>query len=336
VTGSKGPQLRRRRVLSSLTAVGLAAPAAGLAQTNAGPHRIGVLTGLNEDDPENQRRIMALVRRLAELGWSSPHIKFDFRTTPDPARMRPLAAEIVSLSPDVIVVHSNAFLSSLREVNRGIPTVFVQVADPVGGGFVDNLARPGGGITGFSSLNSEIGGKWIELLKQAAPFVTRALVLFHRESASNRAFLKSAEGAAKVLDVQLTPTSVQGPKDIEAAVMSYNYSGGAGLVVMPSPVTGSNALLLGGLAARQRLPSVYPFRFFVSDGGGLMAYGVDTIDLYVRAADYVDRILRGDKPADLPVQEPTKFQLVINLRAAQAIGLVIPPMLLARADEVIE
>jgi len=273
---------------------------------------------------------------MAELGWGSPAIQYEYRLSSDPARMSALAQEIVALAPDVIVVHSNAFLSALRDVNRGIPTVFAQVADPVGSGFVDNLAHPGGSITGFTSLPAEIGGKWLEILSEAAPFLTHVLTLFQPESSANRAFVASAQAAAATRQITIKPAPVRSATDIENAVKGFGPDPAAGLMVMPSPITGSNPGLIAGLALRQRLPCVYPFRFFVTDGGGLMAYGPDTVDLYERAAVYVDRILRGARPADLPVQEPTKFELIVNLKAARAIGLVFPAVLLARAEEIVE
>jgi ABC-type uncharacterized transport system substrate-binding protein len=294
-----------------------------------------VLLGLEESDPESGRRTAALESRLAELGWRSPNIRLHYRMTADTTRMPALASEMVALAPDVIVVHTNIFLAALREVNRGIPIVFAQVGDPVGSGFVDNLSRPGGTITGFSAFSRDLGAKWPELLKQAAPPVTRALVLFEQQSAANRALLETVEPAARSLALELTPVAVHDAGEIERAIRGYDADR-AGLIVLPASVTAANKALICRLATQQRLPAVYPFRFFVADAGGLMAYGTDTVDLVRRAAEYVDRILRGAKPADLPIQEPTRYELVINLAAARAIGLTLPPVLLARATEIVE
>jgi putative ABC transport system substrate-binding protein len=306
-------------------------------QAPARMRRIGVLMGAPEADPDTKRRIDALVQKLRGLGWTEGrNVRFDYRTTPEVARMRGYAADIVGSEPDVIVAHSNAFLAALRQVDRTIPTVFAQVADPVGSRFVASLARPGGNLTGFTNFEAEIGGKWLELIKEIAPRVTRALVLLHMETAANVAFLRAAEAAASALGVQVSAAGVHNVAEIEQAIEAFASAPDGALVAMPHVVIGPSRDRIAALAARHRLPCIYPFRFWMTTNGGLMAYGVDVIDLFQRAAVYVDRILRGTLPGDLPVQNPTKYELVINLKTAKALGLEVPPTLLVRADEVIE
>jgi putative ABC transport system substrate-binding protein len=299
--------------------------------------RIGVLMGISQTDPETKRRIEALVQKLLEFGWAEGrNVRFDYRFSEEVERMGVYAAEIVELRPDVIVVHSNPFLAALRQVNRTIPTVFIQVADPVGSGFVDSLARPGGNLTGFINFEAEIGGKWLELIKEIAPRVTRALVLLHQETAANVAFLRAAEAAAPSLQINVTAAGVHNTAEIEQAIVTFAQEPNGGLIALPHVVTGSSRDRIAALAARHRLPCIFPFRFWIATNGGLMSYGIDLVDLFRRGGVYVDRILRGTKPSDLSVQNPIKFELVINLKTAKALGLDVPPMLLARADEVIE
>jgi putative tryptophan/tyrosine transport system substrate-binding protein len=288
-------------------------------------------------DPETKRRTSALVDNLRALGWiDGRNIRFDYRITSDVARMRGYAAETVDLAPDVIVAHSNPFLANLRQVNRTIPTVFVQVADPVNSGFVESLAHPGGNLTGFTNFEAEIGGKWLGLLKEVAPHLTRALVLLHQETTANVAFLRAAETSAPSLHMTVTAAGVHDAVEIERAIIEFAQEPDGGVIVIPHTVMGPHRDLIAGLAARHRLPSMFPFRFWMATNGGMMSYGIDVTDLFRRSAIYVDRILRGDKPSNLPVQNPTKYELVINLKTAKAIGLAVPPTLLAIADEVIE
>jgi len=328
----------RRRSFVAL--IGAAVPwATGTSgQVAASARRIAVLFGSEEDGPETMQRIRALVQGLKELGWTEgENLRIDFRFTPDVARMRGYAAEVVQLSPDVIVAHSNPFAAQLRQVNRGIATVFVQVSDPVGGGFVDNMAHPGGNMTGFTNFEAEIGGKWVELLKEIAPSVARTLFLHHSETAANVAILRAAEGAAAKLEMVVIPAGVNGPApEIERAITSFAEGGGGGLITAPHVVIAPSLDLIARLATRYRLPCVYPFRFWISRNGGLMSYGIDGQEIFRSAAGYVDKILRGAKPGDLPVQNPVKYELVLNLTTARQLGLTIPPTLLARADEVIE
>jgi putative ABC transport system substrate-binding protein len=329
--------MRRRDFITLLGGTVATWPLAARAQQPERMRRIGVLIGASDNDPETKRRIAGLVDGLGKLGWiEGRNIQFEYRITVDVARMRAYAAEIVDLAPDVIVAHSNPFLANLRQVNRTIPTVFAQVADPVASGFVESLARPGGNLTGFSNFEAEIGGKWLELLKEVAPRITRCLVLLHQETAANVAFLRAAETAAPSLQVKVAAAGVHNGAEIEQAIVAFAQEPDGGVIVMPHPVMGPSRDLIAALAARHRLPSMFPFRFWMATNGGLMSYGVDVVDLFRRSAVYVDRILRGVKPSDLPVQNPTKYELAINLKTAKALGLVVPPSLLARADEVIE
>jgi putative tryptophan/tyrosine transport system substrate-binding protein len=231
-------------------------------------------------------------------------------------------------------VQSNPGVAALQQVNRTIPAVFAQVADPVGGGFVDSLAHPGGNMTGFTNFEAEIGGKWLEILKEVAPTVTRAVVLLNTQTAANVAFLRAAETASSSLGVTVTSASVQDAAEITPAFDTF-AAPNSGLLLMPHFVTVSNRVLIGELAIRHRMPTVAAFGFMAASGS-LVSYGVDVVDLFRRAAGYVDRILRGAKPAELPVQQPTKYELVVNLKTAKAIGLTVPATLLARADKVIE
>ena len=328
----------RRREFITLLGGGVAAwPLAARAQQPERMRRIGVLFPISQTDPETKRRIEVLVQKLRELGWAEGRdVRFDYRFSPEVERMGVYAAEIVELRPDVIVVNSNPFLAALRQVNRTIPTVFVQVADPVGSGFVDSLARPGGNLTGFSNFEAEIGGKWLELLKEIAPRVTRALVLLNQETAANVALLRAAEAAAPSLQINVTAAGVHNTGEIEQAIVTFAQEPNGGLIVIPHVVMAPAVDRIAALAARHRLPCIFPFRFWMAMNGGLMSYGIDAVDLFRRGGAYVDRILRGAKPSDLPVQNPTKFELVINLKTAKALDLAVPPTLLATAEELIE
>ena len=327
--------MRRRQFITLLGGGAAAWPLAARAQQPERMRRIGLLMGTLQTDPEMKRRLETLVQKLLEFGWvEGRNVRIDYRFSADVDRMGVYAAEIVDLRPDVIVVHSNPFLAALRQVNRTIPSVFIQVADPVGSGFVDDLAHPGGNITGFSNFEAEIGGKWLEILKEVAPTVTRAVVLLSTETAANVAFLRAAETASTSLGITVTNASVQDAAEITSAFETF-AAPNSGLLIMPHIVTVSNRVLIGALAIQHRMPTVAPFGFMAASGS-LVSYGVDVVDLFRRAATYVDRILRGAKPADLPVQQPTKYELVINLKTAKAIGLTVPTTLLARADTVIE
>jgi ABC-type uncharacterized transport system substrate-binding protein len=330
-------QLKRREVITLLGGATVAWPLAVRAQQKEHMRRVGVLIGTTEDDPETKRRVGGLVQGLREAGWiDGRNIHLDYRFSgADPERMRRFATEIVALAPDVIVVHSNDYLAALRRANRTIPTVFAQVGDPVGSGFVQSLARPGGDVTGFTTFEPGIGGKWLQTLKEIAPGVARALVLLDARIAANLEYLDSAKTAGSAIGMTVIAGAIQDASEIGQLVAAFADGPSGGLLVLPSPTTGVNRERIITFAAQYRLPAVYAFRFFAASGG-LVSYGVDTGDLYRRAGSYVDRILKGAAPADLPVQQPTKFELVINLKTAKALGLDIPSALLARADEVLE
>jgi putative ABC transport system substrate-binding protein len=327
----------RRKFIVALGGAAVAWPLAARSQQQERMRRVGVLIGTAESDPESKRRVEALQQGLLEAGWiEGRNIRFEYRFSGgDPERMRRFALEVVSLAPDVIVVHSNDFLSALRQTGSVIPTVFAQVGDPVGSGFVESLAHPGGNLTGFTTFESDIGGKWLQTLKETAPEITRALVLLDANISANLAFSRSAEKAATTNGITVIAGAIRDPSEFEHVIPALADEPHGGLVVLPSPMIAVNREQIIALAAKYRLPAVYPFRFFALSGG-LVSYGVDTADLYRRAASYVDRILKGVKPGDLPVQAPTKYELVINLKTAKALGLTIPPSPLAIADQVIE
>jgi putative ABC transport system substrate-binding protein len=274
---------------------------------------------------------------LRELGWAEDrNLRIDLRwggASPD--RMRRDAAEMASLSPDVFLVVSNPGLATLLETTRIIPAVFVAVADPVGSGFIQSLARPGGNVTGFSNFEPSMGSKWLEALHGIAPSVKRVAIILHPETAAHAAFRRSAEEASRSFGILLVTAAVHDATEIKNALDEFARGSDGGLVVLPHIVTEVHGGLIIELAAQHHLPAVFPFRHFAFEGG-LMSYGVNLMDAFRGAATYVDRILRGEKPADLPVQNPTKFELVVNLKTAATLGLTIPQSVLATADEVIE
>jgi putative ABC transport system substrate-binding protein len=279
----------------------------------------------------------AFLQRFQSLGWKiGQNVEMEFRyAVGDAGRIQAAAQEMVGLAPEVILTMSNPVLAVLARETRTIPIVFAQVADPVGSKFVASLARPGGNITGFTNFEPLMGGKWVEVLKEAAPGVRRALVLYHAQTAAHVSFLREAEAAGPTLGVTIFAAGVNDAPEIEQAVNAFAREPNGGLIQMPHPVTLGPRAMIADLAIRHRLPTVGAFRSMAASGS-LIAYGSDAADLFRRSADYVDRILRGAKPADLPVQAPTKFELVVNLITARALGLTVPPTLLARADEVIE
>jgi putative tryptophan/tyrosine transport system substrate-binding protein len=326
--------LRRRQFLTLLG--GAAAwPVAARAQERA--RRIGILMNLAADDPEAPARIAALAQGLGEFGWNvGGNLRIDYRWgAGDAERIRKEAAELVALAPDVILCSGSPSVAALQRATDRVPIVFVQVVDPVGSGFVESLARPNGNITGFSVFEYGIGGKWLELLKEIAPRMTQAAVLRDLGLASGSGQLGAIQSVAPSLGVELKPIGVDDASAIERAVAAFARSANGGLIVTGSTLTAVHRELIVTLAAWHRLPAIYPFRYFVAVGG-LISYGPNSIDPYRRSARYVDRILKGEKPADLPVQAPTKYEMVINLKAAKAIGLEVPTTVLARADEVIE
>jgi putative tryptophan/tyrosine transport system substrate-binding protein len=325
--------MRRREFIRLLGGAAAVWPVATRAQPQSA-RRIGFITAISESDPEAKPRLMTFQQVLEQLGWTTGrNLRIDFRW--NGAGDVAAAKEMVALEPEVILVQSNPGVAALRQATSTIPIVFVSVADPVESGFIESLARPGGNITGFTNFEASMGGKWLEALKEIAPGVNKVLALLHVETAANAGFLRTAQSAAASLAVTLNAASVHNATEIETAVMALSAEVNCGLIVMPHPITTTNRELIFKLAARYRLPAVYPFRFYAA-AGGLMSYGIDDVDMFRGAATYVDRILRGAKPRELPVQASSKFEMVINLKTAKALGLTIPPTLLTRADEVIE
>ena len=330
-------QLNRRESIALLGAAAAWPLAARAQQPGPKLRRIGVLMSQTADDPDALSRIAAFAQGLQELGWTvGGNMRMDTRWGGgDLDRFRRYAAKLVALSPDVIVATAGSIVGALQQLSRTVPIVFLGIVDPVGAGFVASLARPGGNTTGFTPFEYGMSGKWLELLKQIAPSMTRAAVLRDPAIASGIGQFGAVQAVAPSLGVELSPVDVRDAPEIERAVTSFARSSSGGLIVTPSPLANRHRDLIIMLAARHRLPAVYAWRYYVTDGG-LISYGPDSIDQYRRAAGYVDRILKGEKPADLPVQAPTKYELVINLKTAKALGLEVPPTLLARADEVIE
>jgi putative tryptophan/tyrosine transport system substrate-binding protein len=330
--------MRRRDFVALLGGAAASLPLAARAQQGEGMRRIGVLMASAADDSENQARMAAFLQGLAQLGWTDGrNVRIDIRwATTNADDLRRHAAELAAPAPDVLVAASGtATVAPLLQATRTVPIVFVVVVDPVGAGFVASLARPGGNATGFTMFEYGLSGKWLELLKQIAPSTTRAAVLRDPAVASGIGQFAAVQAVAPSLGVELSPVDARDAPEIERAVTAFARSGNAGLIVTPSPVANRHRDLIVMLAAQHRLPAVYAWRYYVT-AGGLISYGPDSIDQYRRAAGYVDRILKGEKPADLPVQAPTKYELVINLKTAKALDLAVPSALLARADEVIE
>jgi len=327
----------RRRAFMSLLGAAAAWPLAARAQQSERIRRIGVLMSVAAEDPEGPARTAAFAHGLQQLGWSvGGNMRIDYRWgAGDGDRIRRYAAELIALAPDVILATGSATLGPLLQATRTVPIVFVHVPDPVGAGFVDSLPRPGGNATGFTLFEYVTSGKWLELLKEIAPRTTRAAVIRDPAIPSGIGQWGAIQTAAPSVGVEISPVNVRDVGEIERAVTAFAHSSNGGIIVTGSALTQVHRDLIVRLAARHKLPAVYFERFFVT-GGGLVSYGADMIDQFRRAAGYVDRILKGEKPADMPVQAPTKYELVINLKTAKALGLDVPPTLLARADEVIE
>jgi len=327
----------KRREFIALIGGAAAWPLAAHGQQPERMRRIGVLTTLAADDPESPIHVAAFAQGLQELGWTvGRNVRIEYRWgAGDAERYRRYAAELVALVPDVILAVGGPTVEPLQQATRSVPIVFVAVADPVGAGYVASLARPGGNVTGFTVFEYGMSGKWLELLKEIAPGVTRAAVLRDSASPAGSGQLGAIQAVAPSFGVELSPIGVRDPAEIERAVTAFARGSNGGLIVPASGLAIVHREPIITLAARHRLPAVYPYRVFVT-GGGLISYGPDRVDQYRRAAGYVDRILKGEKPADLPVQAPTKYELVINLKTAKALGLDVPDKLLARADEVIE
>ena len=323
-----------RREFITLLGGATAWPLTARAQQSERRRRIVVLVGI-ANDADAQARAEVFRQGLQALGWiMGRNIQIDYSFADgDAERMRVYAKEAVASRPDIILAHSNPALRAVRDATRSQPIVFLQVSDPVGGGFVESLSHPGGNITGFTNFEPEIGGKWLQTLKEIAPAVEHVAVALHPETSANVDFLRAAETAAVPLGIKVTSLGVHNASEIERAVAQFAQASRAGLIVAPHPVLKER--LIVDLAAHHRVPAIYPFAYYAKDGG-LVSYGIDPLDQWRSAATYVDRILRGAKPADLPVQQPTKYQLVINLKTAKALGLAVPTSLLARADEVIE
>jgi len=330
--------MRRREFI---TLIGMAAatwPLPARAQQGERKRRIGVLTNLPSDDAEAQLRNAAFLQGLQAFGWTvGRNVSIDYRwgTGSNDDRLRQYATELVALAPDVILGVAVTPLMHLQPATRTIPIVFVQVSDPVGAGFVTSLARPGGNITGFTLYEYGFSAKWLELLKQVSPGITRAAVLRDPSNASGTGLFGAVQAMAQSLRVELSPVDMRDAMGIEQMITSFAREPNGGLIVLPGSLTITHREQIIALAARHRLPAIYPFRYYAM-GGGLISYGPDVVDQYRRAAGYVDRILKGEKPADLPVQAPTKYELVVNAKTAKALGVTIPDKLLATADEVIE
>jgi putative ABC transport system substrate-binding protein len=328
--------MTRREFITLIGGAAAAWPLAARAQQAERVRRIGVLMTQAEDDPEGQNRLLALAQGLQESGWTiGRNVRIDTRWGQgDAERYRRYAAELIALAPDVILVNGPAALAQLQQATRSVPILFVNVVDPVGAGFVASVARPGGNATGFMLSEYSTSGKWLELLKEIAPRVTRAAIIRDPTLTATVAQFAAIQSAAASVGVELSPIDMRNTGEIERAVAAFARAPNGGLIVTAGGTSARRSLIIT-LAARHKLPAVYPFRYFVTSGG-LISYGPDTIEPYRHAAGYVDRILKGEKAADLPVQAPTKYELVINLKTAKALGIEVPPTLLARADEVIE
>jgi putative ABC transport system substrate-binding protein len=326
-----------KRQFITLLGAAVAWPRAVRAQQGERMRRIGVRMNLASDDAEGQARLAAFHQGLQQLGWTvGRNVQIDYRWgAGDADRIRKFAAELIALAPDVILSAGSPSVAALQQATRTVPIVFATVVDPVSSGFVDTLARPGGNITGFTLFEYSISGKWLQLLKEIAPRMTRAAVIRDPALTAGGGQLGVIQAVAPSVGAEVTPVNVRDAGEIERAITAFALSPNGGLVVTGSTLAGVHRDLIIALAARHQLPAVYAQRYFVT-GGGLISYGPDSIDPYRRAASYVDRILKGEKPAGLPVQAPTKYELVINLKAAKALGLTVPDSLLARADEVIE
>jgi ABC-type uncharacterized transport system substrate-binding protein len=325
-----------RRQIVGLLGGAAAWPLVAHAQQPESVRRIGVLSGAAKDTPDLQARLAAFQQVLQQLGWTDGrNVRIDYRWGAGSAdNIRRYAAELVALAPDVILA-TGPTVEQVLQATRTVPIVFVITADPVGSGFVDSLSRPGGNATGFMLFEYSLSAKWLELLKQIAPAVTRAAVLRDPASTSGVGQFAVIQSVAPSVGIEVSPVNVRDAGEVERAVKAFARSSNVGLIMTSSPLTALLRDLVITLAAQHKLPAVYNNRSY-AEAGGLISYGANFIDQYRQAAGYVDRILKGEKPADLPVQAPTKYELIINLKTAKALGLEIPPTLLARADEVIE
>jgi putative ABC transport system substrate-binding protein len=334
--------IRRRELIFALGGAAAAWPLAARAQQAERMRRVGVIMSMAEKDPQGQLNVEAFRQGLTALGLKDGrNVKIDYRFgfgANDPGARRAAVADILSLAPDVVLAHGTAVTAALKQQTRTVPVVFTVVSDPVGSGFVESFPRPGGNLTGFTNfLEPSFAAKWIEFLHEMAPDVRRVGIMFNPQPGAGGGlyFVEPAEAAALSVAMKPIRLTVQSPAEIERSLEALAREPGGGLITPPDNMTNSHRDLIVALAARYRLPAVYPYRFYL-ENGGLMSYGMSYADVFRRAASYVDRILRGENPAELPIQVPTKFELVINKTAAKALGLEVPPTLLVRADEVIE
>ena len=328
--------MRRREFIGLLGGATAVWPLAVRAQQNERVRRIGVLLSAASDDAEVQIWLAAFLQALAQLGWTiGRNMRVDIRWATDAAKIRQHAAELVALTPDVILTAGTSVTEPMLQATRTVPIVFATVVDPVGSGLIDSLARPGGNATGFLLYEYSLGAKWLELLKQIAPNVTRVAVVRNAAIPSGSGQFGAIQAVAPSLKVDVSPVNLRESADLERDIAAFARAPNGGLILTGSGLAILHRDLIIALAARYKLPAIYYERFFAA-AGGLLSYGSDRIELYRLAAGYVDRILKGEKPGDLPVQAPTKFELVINLRTAKALGITVPPALLAQANEVIE
>src|SRR5215470_5531868 len=334
--GAFGGAMRRREFIKVIGGGAAAWPFAARAQQPDAMRRIGVLMNFAADDAVAQARVTAFLQALQQLGWTNGgNVRIDIRwSAGDPERNRRHAAELVALTPDVILASTTVSVAALLQATRALPIVFVQVADPVGAGFVASLGKPGGNVSGFTIYEYGMSAKWLEMLKEIAPRVMQVGIVRDPASVADIGMFGAIQSLAPSVGMQLSPISLDNAGEIERSVSTFAHEPNRGLIIVGSAGFVHREQIIA-LAARYQLPAVYPDRGFIT-AGGLISYGPDRLDDYRRAADYVDRILKGEKPADLPVQTPTRFELVINLKTAKALGLTVPPPLLARANEVIE
>jgi putative tryptophan/tyrosine transport system substrate-binding protein len=329
--------MRRRDFITAIAGSAASWPLAAGAQQSSHVRRIGVLMTYAEADPDGQARLAAFETTLTETGWiDGRNCEIDVRwSAGDLERMRGVAKEVVALAPDIVVVMTTPGLLAIQRETKTVPVVFIQVSDPVGAGFVNSMSLPGGNMTGFANFEASMGSKWLELLKRIAPNVSQVAVLVHTGITSQLEFFRAAQEAAPTLGVQITAANVPNRNEVDRAIADLTSRGSDGLIVLPDPIFNTLRESIVDSNARHRLPAIYPFRFY-AEVGGLVSYGIDQIEQWRGTGRYVDRILRGEKPAVLPVQAPTKFELVINLKTAKSLGLTIAPSLIASADEVIE
>ena len=324
----------KRREFIVLIGGAAAMPFAAQAQQNERIRRIGVLMPYAKDNSEGQARVAAFLQELQRLGWTEGrNLRIEYRWGADD--LRKAAKELVAFSPDVILVNATQATTPMQQATKTVPIVFTQVADPVSAGIVASLARPGGNITGFTNFSYDFGAKWLEVLKEIAPFITHVGVIRDPTVTASIGQFAAIQSASRSFGVEVIPLGGQDAEDIERTIVEFAVGSNRGLISVATPLTIDHRNLIISLAARHRLPATYPFHFFVADGG-LISYGPDSIDPQRQAAGYVDRILKGEKPADLPVQNATKFEMAINLKTAKALGLTVPPSLLSRVNEIIE